>query len=195
MNLKAWLNPLFAIKRLNYAIYEYWHPDEPWIAQGAVRFCKQQLSKDQVMLEWGSGRSTIWFAERVKHLTCVEHDELWYGRVARCISAKNQSNISYLFRPLHHSPQVGIPFKEQMATPYVQVAALFEKESLDAVIIDGHYREACINAILEKLKPSGLLMVDNTDWLPLEKWGVPPDWPIIHQSRNVMTQTTIWRKP
>jgi hypothetical protein len=36
-------------------------------------------------------------------------------------------------------------------------------------------------------------MIDNTDWLPLEEWHVPPAWPIRHQSRNVMTQTTVWQ--
>lgn len=48
---------------------------------------------------------------------------------------------------------------------------------------------------LPRLKPGGFMMIDLTDWMPREQWPVPLDWPLIHQSRNVLTQPSNWRKP
>jgi predicted O-methyltransferase YrrM len=36
--------------------------------------------------------------------------------------------------------------------------------SLDFVVVDGWYRPVCARAALSKLKPGGLLLIDNTDW-------------------------------
>ncbi len=195
MNLRAWANPSYAVRRVGLAIYEFRHPDEPWIAPGAVAFCESYLNRSQVVLEWGSGRSTLWFAKRSKHLTSVEHAESWYNRISQQINEARITNVSYLFHPLHHSQDIVIPFVDRMRTSYVRIADSFEDASLDLVVVDGHYREACIKAVLEKLRPSGFLVVDNTDWLPLEQWGVPFNWQVVHQSRNLITQTTIWQKP
>jgi hypothetical protein len=48
---------------------------------------------------------------------------------------------------------------------------------------------------LAKLKPGGLLLVDDTNWLPLSEWGVPTTWQLVHQSTKINTVTSIWRKP
>ena len=78
---------------------------------------------------------------------------------------------------------------------YVAVAEEFPDDSLDFVLVDGHYRQACILNTLAKLRPGGLLVVDNTDWLPEPDWAVPEGWRVAHRSVNVVTETTIWRKP
>ena len=46
-----------------------------------------------------------------------------------------------------------------------------------------------------KLKPGGLLLIDNTDWQHPPHVHVPTDWPLVHPSRNVLTRTSIWQKP
>jgi hypothetical protein len=86
------------------------------------------------------------------------------------------------------------PHYEQVPR-YVSVIDEFPDESLDFVLVDGHYRQACVLAALSKLRPGGLLAVDNTDWLPDDLWGVPAAWPLVHRSANVVTVTTVWRKP
>lgn len=194
MRVRSLLNPVYCYRKLNYKIYELRHPDEPWIAQGAIRFCSDNLTPQDVALEWGSGRSTLWYAQRLKALTSVEHDEQWYEKISAQIANLRVQNVSYLFRPLHHPALITIPLSERFATPYVRVTESFDEESLDFVAIDGHYREACILAVIPKLKTGGLLLLDNSNWLPLSEWGIPSAWRIVHQSHNVMTETTIWRK-
>jgi predicted O-methyltransferase YrrM len=188
-------HPAYALRRIGYRLYEATHPDEPWIAQGAVRFCASQLKPSMRGFEWGSGRSTAWFARRVGHLTSVEHDQQWYGIVHEQLRARDINNVTYRLIPLSHpAEEPSVPVYSPLP-PYIAAVDAEEDGALGLVVVDGHYRQACIAAALPKIAPGGLLLVDNTNWLPLAAWGVPAAWPIVHQSRNVMTETTIWRRP
>lgn len=187
--------PAYALQRIGYKLYEVTHPDEPWIAQGAVRFCASQLTPAMRGFEWGSGRSTAWFATRLGHLTSVEQDQQWYGIVTERLRARDIHNVTYRLVLLSHPvAEPTVPVYTPLP-PYVAAVNAEEDGALGFVVVDGHYRQACILAALPKLAPGGLLLVDNTDWMPLSSWGVPAAWPVVHQSRNVMTETTIWRKP
>ncbi|OGF65016.1 MAG: hypothetical protein A2Y62_14420 [Candidatus Fischerbacteria bacterium RBG_13_37_8] len=165
------------------------------MAQEAIRFCEMFLDGTQVGLEWGSGRSTLWFGERMKRLLSIEYDPLWHEKVINQIQKKGYKHIKCCLVRLEHSLEEPTkPFYDKQPA-YVSIIEDFEDESLDFVVVDGHYRQACILAALPKLKSKGCLLVDNTNWLPIEEWGVPPKWLIMHQSSNVLTQTTIWQKP
>ena len=59
---------------------------------------------------------------------------------------------------------------------YVAVVANCPDESLDFVVVDSHYRSACIAAVVPKIKPGGLL------WSTMRTCGramppVPREWP------------------
>jgi hypothetical protein len=183
------------VRRSIYQLYELSHPDEPWMSQGAVRYCEAHLTREHVGFEWGSGRSTPWFGSRLQSLLSIEHDCSWHATVTKKLQSKRLTNVRCRYLPLEHDPTEPTRPHYDPTPSYVQAVDEVGDETLDLVIVDGHYRQACILAALKKIKPGGLLLVDNTDRLPLQEWGVPCSWPIVHQSRNVMTQTTIWRKP
>jgi hypothetical protein len=180
-------------RRVAYKLYELTHPEEPWMSQRAVRFLDRVLGPDMMGFEWGSGRSTLWFGRRLSRLISIESDPTWYERTQRKLRQRRLSTVECHLIPLDH------PMSEPTRAVYPimprYVAAVHAVGDLDLAVIDGHYRQACVLASLAKLKPGGYLLIDNTDWLPIEAWGVPVDWPIAHQSRNVLTQTTIWRRP
>jgi hypothetical protein len=186
-------NPLWTIRRALYKIYERRHPDEPWITPGAVHFCDQNLSGGQIGLEWGSGRSTKWYAERLERLVSVEFDPYWHNTVTRSI--EGLSNVECRFVAVEHPFLDGTGPYYDPVPRYVAVADEFPDESLGFVVVDGYYRQACVLRALAKLKPGALLLIDNTDWMPLQQFKVPSNWQIVHQSHNVMGETTIWRKP
>jgi hypothetical protein len=187
--------PIYLARRTAYAIYEILHSDEPWIAQSAVRYCESVLDGSQVGLEWGSGRSTNWFGERMKSLVSIEFDSAWHERVCQQLNAKGHRHIECKFIALDHPLEEPAQPHYDPLPSYVKIAETFADESLDFVVVDGHYRQACALAALPKLKSGGHLLIDNSNWLTLEEWGVPASWPIVHQGSNVMTQTTIWKKP
>lgn len=184
--------PVYLLRRVAYRLYEWRHPDEPWISQRAVEFCDRALRPTMRGVETGSGRSSAWFAARLGHLTSVEHDEAWYQKVRERL--QTFSNVDYRFVPLDHPSEAPTRPVYDPVPRYVAVISEFDDESLDLVIVDGHYRQACVRAAIPKLKAGGWLLVDNTNWIPEAEWGVPPSWRLVHRSTNVMTETSIWQK-
>jgi hypothetical protein len=187
------LRPSYVARRLAYARHVRRHPDEPWLAGPAIAYLDQELPRDGVGLEWGSGRSTAWFGARLARLVSVEMDAGWFESVRAKVSGLSHVDVRHV--PIEHPRDEPTRPHYEPAPRYVSVADEFDTESLDFVLVDGHYRQACVLRALDKLRPGGLLAVDNTDWLPDEEWGVPAAWPRVHRSSNVITVTTVWRKP
>ncbi|MFN2613863.1 MAG: class I SAM-dependent methyltransferase [Actinomycetota bacterium] len=190
-------SPSLLVHRARCAIYELRHPGEPWMAPGAIRFCDDHLRDDWRALEWGSGRSTGWFARRVGSLTSIEHDPAWYARVCERLRAEGIGNVDYKLIPLDPDKESGgIYFAREHLPAYVLVATAFDDASLDLVVVDGAYRISCALAALPKLRPGGLLLVDDASWFPTLREGhIPPDWPLVYESDSPVSSTTIWRKP
>jgi len=187
------LRPVYLARRAAYELHVRRQPDEPWLTPSAIAFLDRELPRDGVGLEWGSGRSTVWFGARLARLVSVEMDATWADRVhAKVVDMPNVDLRHVLLE--HPKEEPTRPHYEPLPR-YVSVIDEFPPDSLDFVLVDGHYRQACVVAALGKLRPGGLLAVDNTDWLTDDLWGVPATWPRVHRSSNVVTVTTIWRKP
>jgi len=43
----------------------------------AIRFLERRLSNSLEVFEFGSGNSTLWWAERVSRIDSCEHDAQW----------------------------------------------------------------------------------------------------------------------
>lgn len=146
------------IDRVRNMLYIRRYPDRPWITPAAFDVVESYLQKAHVGLEFGSGRSTIWFAKRVARLMSVESDRGWHDRVMKQLAADGISNVeSHLF-PGPEEPGKGLE------SAYANVAQKFGPESLDFVLVDGLYRDACALLSLDKLRPGGLLIIDNANW-------------------------------
>lgn len=188
-------HPVFTARRIAYKLYEWSHPHEPWIAQGAVRFCAKHLRANMRGLEWGSGRSTAWFAKRLLHLVSVEHHDEWHKKVSKDLLGQGVTNVDYRLVSLNHPVTAPTVPHYEVIPDYVNVINEFVDESFDLVIVDGHYRQACVLAAMPKLKHGGYLLLDNSNWLPRSEWHIDSRWTMVHRSDNVMTETTVWQKP
>jgi predicted O-methyltransferase YrrM len=146
-------------------------------------------------LEWGSGRSTIWFAGRLGRLTSVEHSGEWHRFVNSQLRERGIRNVDYRRIELDHPVDMPTTPRYDVVPKYVAIADEFADGSLDFVLIDGHYRQACVPAAMKKLKPGGFLTIDNSNWMPQSEWGVPTSWPLIHKSTGFDSETSIWQKP
>lgn len=189
------LRPKKALQKVALTFYEWRHPDEPWIAQGATRFLETHLRPEHRVFEWGSGRSTAWFARRTQQVISIEYDELWARKVRQSLQEQNLANTQVHFIPLEHDKKAPTPEHYSPIPKYV--AALFDhpKESFGLIVVDGHYRLTCVAQCLPWVSPGGYLLIDNSNRVPREEWKVPQHWPQVHQSENVMTETTIWQRP
>jgi predicted O-methyltransferase YrrM len=194
MNFLQWLtHPVLLIHRLHYFVWEKLHPDLPWLCPGTVRFCSARLTKSMRVLEFGSGRSTTWFAQRVTHLTSVENHADWHRVVSERLRAQNVTNVDYRLLPFDIDVKEE-PVELDPMPAYVRVADEFADSSLDLVIVDGYFRNHCIRRVAPKIKSGGYLLVDDTDlWPTIEKIPVPPAWKIVDDSTNGLKRCIIWQ--
>ena len=152
--------PRYILSRFIEIIYQRMHPDYPWLTKSANSFLTSWLRENYEGLEFGSGRSTIWFAERINHLTSVEHNREWYQWVNQQIEDRQISNVNYFLIEEQDSQD-----REYIETSkYVAVARQFENDSLDFALVDGILRGPCALMVTKKIKPGGILVVDNANW-------------------------------
>lgn len=195
MNLAFWLRrPNLLFSRLRYWMWERLNPDKPWLCPGTVRFCEQRLGDSMVALEFGSGRSTRWFARRVARLVSIEHNLSWYEDVRRMLDADRRSNVDYRLITLDH-PEAEPEHSSYSPLPrYVSVLDEFLDGTFDLIVVDGHYRTTCIRQAITKLKPGGFLLVDDTNlWPSLADLPVPSNWPLVDESTNGIKRTAVWQ--
>ncbi|MBU4153157.1 MAG: class I SAM-dependent methyltransferase [Proteobacteria bacterium] len=109
------------------------------------------IKRDDIGVEFGSGRSTLWLAKRMRHLTSVESDSVWYEKVRSLIhSAGLSSVVDYR--------------KYDNESEYARQATLFTDNSIDFCLIDGVARDQCALTMLSKIKSGGIIVVDNINW-------------------------------
>ncbi len=76
------LNLKYIVRKLRYVLWCKRHPDAPWMSPQAVAWLDAFLRPSDIGLEFGSGRSTVWFARRAAALTSVEHKQDWHKSVS-----------------------------------------------------------------------------------------------------------------
>ncbi len=74
------------------------NPEHPWLTKEASFILVSLLKETDIGLEGGSGRSTLWFARRVKKLTSVEHNKNWYNKILKKLQGqKLDGKVDYIF--------------------------------------------------------------------------------------------------
>lgn len=65
----------------------------PWLAYGAIIALEQIVEKSYSILEFGSGGSTVFFANRAKDVRSIETSPIWYDKVKAVMDEKHP-NVS-----------------------------------------------------------------------------------------------------
>lgn len=200
--------PRYVVDRVVWELYQRQDMDRPWLTPRSTELLSTLLLPGDIGLEWGSGRSTSWFAARLGHLTSVEDSEEWYARVQRRLADRGVDNVNYRYAP---SPPDS---EDARKSEYVAIAASFSDASLGFVLVDGSAREYCVEAVLAKVALGGVLVIDNANWYldhpthsPASRVGRGPQndvwaalaqslsrWRLIWTSQGV-TDTAIYIRP
>jgi len=146
--------------RRRQAAFERAHPDAPWFVPAAITALAAQLRTTDVGLEWGCGRSTLWLAQRVHHVTSVEGRRAWFEEVAGWLARDGlQNRVELCLAEITREHD----FDAGEIERYAAVADRFADGSLDFIVVDGHFRDACLARVGHKLRSGGLLIVDNSE--------------------------------
>ena len=117
----------------------------PWFTYSAIDFLKDRLNLNLNIMEFGSGNSTLFFAERVKKVYSLEHDKIWiqkiYSKLPQNVELNSTSSAS----------------AEDYLHPVV------EREKYDIIIVDGLFRNECIKAGLNCISDVGIIILDDSE--------------------------------
>ncbi len=119
----------------------------PWISYNAIDRIESILETSSNVLEFGSGMSTIWFAERYRFVHSIEHDEVWHRRVSEDLKKRKLTNVRYDLRT---------------DTDYADLAE-YDEPIFDFCIVDGIKRLQCVMSAIPTIKSGGFIFLDNSD--------------------------------
>jgi hypothetical protein len=123
----------------------------PWYTYPAIEFLRQLDLGGRAVFEYGSGNSTLFWAGVAGRVVSVEDDPEWYALMVPRVPG----NVQLLL--------------ETDLRAFADVITRFD-EKFDVIVIDGaarqHTRLGCARAAVSRLKPGGLIILDNSDWHP-----------------------------
>ena len=188
-------NPWRIVQQIRYKSFLKNNPGVPWMAPKVIDFLATVIDQKSVMLEWGSGGSTAWFAKRAKNVLSIENNKKWYDRVSRSLKENKISNVDYRYIEADDSIQQDVFLREGKVPEYVSVIHGYEENFFDLVVVDGSHRNICINQAPKYIRPGGYLVLDNSNWMSSEKWGIPKGWDLVSHHDFGVSCTSVWQKP
>jgi tRNA A58 N-methylase Trm61 len=118
----------------------------PWVTYSFIDFIKTRLNKNLTIFEYGSGNSTLFYAQRVKRVVSVEHDEAWFNKIVK----EKAANAEMIFTHLETGGE------------YSKKASLLG-EKFDVIIVDGRDRVNCCKHSVDALSTNGVLVLDDSE--------------------------------
>jgi hypothetical protein len=169
--------PRYLYHRVGRYCFEKRHPHAPNLAIGATQFLEGWLKKTDVILEYGSGRSTGWFAQRVHKIISIENNPLWYEKVR--VETATRVNVELcLFESDGKDKERDVPGCG-VSWGYVNKTEDFPPGTFDCIFNDGWARAYVGIRALSLLKRGGILIWDDWAWsfpssarIPI---AIPPD--------------------
>lgn len=150
----------------------------PWYTLPALEWLKKQDISKWRVFEYGAGYSTIWWRANCQEVFGVEWNPFWY-------KAMNGRDDDLVF----------------CETPADYIQRIHFCGGFNCVVIDGEFRDACIEFSKNHIMPGGYMIIDNygqTDFPPsetidalLEGW----EKQIFKQPNHSDWCTAVFRKP
>ena len=133
----------------------------PWYTYPAIDFLSQKNFADRSVLEFGSGNSTLWWAQHARRIVALENDPAWYEKVSKSMPA----NVS-----LHHVADFSLAGAE----------AHIGEGPFDIIVVDGFDRFKAAQIAVTLLAKGGAIIVDNAEGF----WGQEGTYPIMDLLRQ-----------
>jgi len=109
----------------------------PWYTLPCLQWLKSQDVNQWKVFEYGAGYSTVWFRLNCKEVISVDSNEAWATAMLSWFADEKDKYIRSIATTQTHA------------------------ELYDLIVVDGAWREDCVNYCLDYLKPGGYLIIDN----------------------------------
>jgi hypothetical protein len=131
----------------------------PWFSYAAIDFLERHVKAHMKVCEYGSGGSTLFFAERAASVVSIENDPSWHEMVTRRLEAKALTNATVMLCPFD--------FKNPIGFEYSQYLHAIPDEKFDIIIIDGseewtQVRPICFQKAEPRVRKGGIIVVDDS---------------------------------
>jgi predicted O-methyltransferase YrrM len=160
----------------------------PWVPYRVIEMLDEYLCPTHRAFEYGGGGSTLWFSDRVAELVTIEHDPDWYPTLENTVGSLPNVVLSH-------------ETDDDDWAGYVGAIAKYPDEYFDVVVVDGRQRVRCFEQAMPKVRPGGLLVLDNTDRPRYSRaFELASHWPSRNYRGLVPTEpvagyTTVWQRP
>ena len=136
----------------------------PWFTYPAIEALKNWDLSDKRVFEYGCGYSTLFWASRAKEVISVEHNPQWHEKICRVAP----ENVKIILAPIDEQKNEYHP-SDETRKEFARYAQAIEG-FFQIIVIDGYARSRvryqCAQAALPHLDDNGLVILDNSDWLP-----------------------------
>jgi hypothetical protein len=160
---------------------------EAWLPYGLTDALRHRIGQETRVFEYGGGGSTAWFADLGAEVTTVEHHSEWLAHLSQQFREDERVEL------LERSDVNGY-------AEYVAAIDDYPDDSFDVVVVDGRERVRCFEHSVAKVKPGGLLILDDVDRTRYARAFEVVDWPreVVHgfaPCKPTMGHTAIFTRP
>jgi hypothetical protein len=141
------IHEIFAAAALRISTSLIDRPYLPWVPFKVINELTNILNKQSHVLEFGSGRSTVWYARKSLSVTSIEDNTAW------------SEKMSFIFKKLRID---NVDYRLLTGSAYFNTVG-FSDAYFDLVVVDGSHRANCVESAHTKLKRGGYLYLDNSD--------------------------------
>jgi hypothetical protein len=118
---------------------------KPWFTFPFLEFLGTIDFSNKCVFEYGTGASTLYWEANGANVFGVDHDEAWHDEVSKRL--KKPENILFKDNKIDYANSILLP------------GIMF-----DVVVIDGNWRNECLDAAFKVLPKCGMVILDNADW-------------------------------
>ncbi len=120
----------------------------PWMNYHFTSFLEDRLSGNQSVFEYGSGFSTLFFANRTQDVTSVECKKEWFERV--CTMTQSKKNIKVIYA------------NDDIEYPLI-IKNYDKGKKYDIIVVDDIRRVECMKSAIDSLSDRGVLILDDSN--------------------------------
>lgn len=150
----------------------------PLMHKYEYEFIEKYLNADDILLEWGSGNSTLYFSGIVNTVISIEHDKDWIKNVENCIDSYDIKNITQYLIPAHTN--LVDPCRFELFKDYIEFPRV-NNLKFTKVLIDGRARKYCAKDIYNMIDDDVIVIIHDFN---------RPDYQMVVKYYDIIEQLT-----